>query len=95
MTIAWGDLGLVLIVGLAAGAGLVAIFALGVAALAGPAVSAGSAGSAGSTARPGGDEPTVGPSPVGRIIGYACFTIVAAAVAYGIYLAIPSLHKIF
>ena len=38
MNIAWGDLGLVLIVGLAAGAGIVAIFSFGVTALAGRSI---------------------------------------------------------
>jgi hypothetical protein len=78
MNIAWGDLGLVLLVGLAAGAGVVAVFALGVAALAGPSES---------TA-----EPAAG---LRRLVGYACFAVCAAVVGYGIYLAIPNLHRLF
>jgi hypothetical protein len=30
-----------------------------------------------------------------RMLGYVCFAICAAAVVYGIYLAIPNLHKLF
>lgn len=36
MNIAWGDLGLVLLVGLAAGTGVVTLFSFGIAAAAGP-----------------------------------------------------------
>jgi hypothetical protein len=80
MNVPWGDLGLVLVVGLVAGAGLVAVFALGVATLAGPA---------------GQDGTATAQSSTTKIIGYACLVIVAVAALYGIYLAIPGLRKIF
>jgi hypothetical protein len=79
MNIAWGNLGLVLIVGLGAGAGAVALFAFGVTALAG---------------REGPDGDIVLGSGA-KATGYACFAVVAAIVLIGIYLAIPSLHKVF
>jgi hypothetical protein len=33
--------------------------------------------------------------PRSRPVGYACFVPCALIVIYGIYLAIPSLHKVF
>ncbi len=73
MNIAWGDLGLVLLVGLAAGTGVVTLFAFGVAAVGGPA--------------------DTDAAPKTRPLGYICFAVCAAIVIFGIYLAIPSLHK--
>jgi hypothetical protein len=76
--IAWGDLGLVLVVGLAVGAGVVALFALGVAAATG-----------------GGPDGAVAPGRIARSLSWLCFGACALVVVYGIYLAIPSLHKLF
>ena len=97
MNIAWGDLGLVLIVGLAAGAGIVATFSFGVTALAGRTVQSGP------TPQPrqapddaSGDGQAVVPAPTGaRIAGYACFVLCGLLIIWGIYLAIPSLHTVF
>jgi hypothetical protein len=75
MTVPWSDLGLVLLVGLAVGAVLVSVFALGV------------------TFASGGEGP--GGRPVARIPAYLCFVACGLVAAYGIYLAIPSLHKLF
>jgi hypothetical protein len=97
MNIAWGDLGLVLIVGLAAGAGIVAIFSFGITALAGRAVAPGRA----PQPRQAPDDATsdgeaVVPASSGaRFAGYACFVLCGLLVIWGIYLAIPSLHKVF
>jgi hypothetical protein len=91
MSIDWSAPGLVLLVGLGVGAGLVALFAFGVAAIAGPA---------------GADRPEAGgpdtlaaaapppPRHAGAVIGYVCLTLCAVVVLYGIYLAVPSLHKL-
>ncbi len=92
MDIAWGDLGLVLVVGLAVGAGVVALFALGVAAATGSTVGDGGASGAGV----GTGEPTTRPvRPTARYVSWLCFGACAVVVLYGIYLAIPRLHSLF
>ena len=77
-------LGQIIVVGLLAGAGLPAIFAIGLRALSmghHPVQTAGAGG--------GGDsEQIVGGSPAGIAIAAVCFVIVLAAIGYGIYLIV-------
>jgi hypothetical protein len=74
--IPWADLGSVLGVGLLLGAGVVALYALGVRALT-PASTADADGSDGETAA----TATAG----AKAFAVVCFAICAAAVAYGLY----------
>ena len=77
-------LGQIIVVGLLAGAGLPAIFAIGLRALSMGSHSAQTAGAGG-----GGDsEQIVGGSPAGIAIAAVCFVIVLAAIGYGIYLIV-------
>lgn len=68
----------IVVVGLLAGAGLPALFALGLRALALRPVGAGTA------ADPNGDE-VVGGNPVGLVAAVICFAVVLAAIGWGIY----------
>ena len=72
----------VLAVGLVLGAGLPAVFALGIRAL---AYGTGGAAGAAPTA-----APTAAPHPVGRVLGIACFALVIAAVLLGILFIVAS-----
>lgn len=73
--------------GLIAGAGIPALFAIGMTALSHPGrkrqATAGiaTAGAGG----PGGDDSLIGGSPVGMLIAAICFLIVLAAIGWGIY----------
>jgi hypothetical protein len=66
----------IVVFGLLAGAGLPAVFALGLRALS-------MGGRAGATAE--GDDGIVGGNPVGMVLGGLCFLIVLAGIAGGIY----------
>jgi hypothetical protein len=68
-------------IGLLAGAGLPAVFALGVRALAG--------GSQGATDIAE-DDPVIAGGPGAKAIAGLCFAIVLAAIGYGIYLIVRS-----
>jgi hypothetical protein len=70
MTIPWGDLGTVLMVGLFLGGGVAVLFAIGVRVL--------------SPAGHDGENATR-PTPMRIAITSLCFAVCAAAVAYGIY----------
>lgn len=76
MHIAWGQLGLVLVIGLIAGSGVVILFAVGVAVISRATV-------AGQPRRR---------RVWGTAAGCGCFAICLAVVLYGIYLLIPALH---
>jgi hypothetical protein len=77
----------IVVVGLLAGAGLPAVFALGLRALGTPASGRGDARSrAGSGA-------LVGGNPAGIAVAGLCFAAVLAAVGYGIYIIVASGHK--
>jgi len=73
----------IVVVGLLAGAGLPAIFAIGIRAL-------GTPGKAHVT--PAEDE-LVGGSRAGIALAVVCFAIVAAGIGYGIYIVVASGHK--
>jgi hypothetical protein len=93
MHIAWGDLGQVFLVGLIAGAGIVALFAVGVFGLsiaAKPAAEAHVDAAGDGTGAPA--QPVGGGNSAGLAIAIACFVVCAAAVVYGLYIAIPRLH---
>jgi hypothetical protein len=71
----------ILVIGLLAGAGLPALFAVGVRALAsGPHAAAEGTE----------DERVIGGSPSGMAIAGLCFAVVLAAIGYGIYLIVKS-----
>jgi len=73
----------IVVVGLLAGAGLPAIFAIGIRAL-------GTPGKGHVTAA---EDELVGGSPAGIALAVACFAIVGAAIGYGIYIVVASGHK--
>jgi hypothetical protein len=74
--VAWGALGKILLVGLLAGAGLPAIFSIGLVAL---------------DRRPGGakaaasDDRVIGGTAIGTLAAVVCFAVVLAAIGWGIY----------
>jgi hypothetical protein len=69
----------IVVVGLLAGAGLPALFAVGLRAL---------SLRPGGTAVQAGDDNVVGGSPVGIAAAGLCFAVVLAAVGYGIYIIV-------
>ncbi len=69
--------------GLLAGAGLPALFAIGIRAL----------GMPGKRHRTTADDTLVGGNPAGIAIAAGCFAVVVAAIAYGIYVIVLSGHK--
>jgi hypothetical protein len=73
----------IVVVGLLAGAGLPALFAIGVRALATPA--------RGRVSPDSGE--LVGRKPAGIALAAACFLVVLAAIGYGIYIIVASGHK--
>jgi hypothetical protein len=82
----WINLGAVwqiVVVGLLAGAGLPAIFAIGIRALGAP-------GKGHVTAA---EDELVGGSPAGIALAVVCFAIVATGIGYGIYIVVASGHK--
>jgi len=70
----------ILVVGLLAGAGLPALFAVGLRAL--------SLRPGGGAAQAAGDDHVMGGSPVGTAAAGLCFAVVLAAVGYGIYIIV-------
>ncbi|GAA2018094.1 hypothetical protein JL107_14540 [Nakamurella flavida] len=76
MKIDWASLGLVAVVTIVAAALVVGIYSLGVAALS-TADAQGGRGAGRAANRP---------------LGYACMTVSALIVAYGIYLIVPAFH---
>jgi hypothetical protein len=72
----------IVVVGLLSGAGLPAIFAIGVRAL-------GTPGKGHITVS---DDELVGGSPAGIAIAVLCFAVVLAAIGYGIYIIVVSGH---
>ena len=73
----------IVVVGLLAGAGLPALFAVGIRALATP-------GKGHVTAT---KDELAGGSPAGIALAVVCFAIVAAGIGYGIYIVVASGHK--
>jgi hypothetical protein len=81
----------IVVVGLLAGAGLPALFAVGLVALNRPGNRVQTAGAGGATT--GSDDGRVyGGNPVGLFAACICFAIVLAAIGYGIYLIVASSH---
>ena len=74
--------GEIVVVGLLAGAGLPAIFAIGLRAL----------GTPGKGHVKVSDDELVGGNPAGIAMAAACFAIVLAAIGYGIYIIVISGH---
>jgi hypothetical protein len=73
----------IVVIGLLAGAGLPAIFALGLRALAVPAKGHPRTS----------DDQVVGGNPAWIAVAAACFLIVLGAIGYGIYIIVASGHK--
>ena len=73
----------IVVIGLLAGAGLPAIFAIGIRALGMPAKGHVTVA----------DDEIVGGNPAGIAIAAVCFAIVLAAIGYGIYIVVASGHK--
>jgi hypothetical protein len=81
----WIDLravGEIVVIGLLAGAGLPAIFAIGLRAL----------GTPGKGQVKVSDDELIGGNPAGIAMAAACFAIAAAAIGYGIYIIVISGH---
>ena len=72
----------IVVVGLLAGAGLPAVFAIGVRAL----------GTPGKGHVKASDSELVGGNPAGIAIAAVCFAVVLAAIGYGIYIIVISGH---
>jgi hypothetical protein len=79
----------IVVVGLLAGAGLPALFAVGMRVLGTPAK--GAVGAAG-PARPARSDHLVGGNPAAMAIAGLCFAICVGAVGYGIYIIVVSGH---
>jgi hypothetical protein len=83
----------IVVVGLLAGAGLPALFAVGLRFLNMPGNRVATAGAGGGGAHhevsghPG-EETVYGGSPTGLVVACACFAIILAAIGYGIYLIV-------
>lgn len=77
----------IIVFGLLAGAGLPALFALGMASLARPGTARVGAGraAAGATGGTASDDALVGGSVAGMVIAATCFLMVLAAIGWGIY----------
>lgn len=83
----------IVVVGLLAGAGLPALFAVGLRALSMPGNRVQTAGAGTGTAGGGtgaDSDQIYGGNPLGLALGVLCFAIVLAAVGYGIYLIVAS-----
>jgi hypothetical protein len=81
----------IVVVGLLAGAGLPAIFAIGLRFLNTPGTRVQTAGGAGVVTGTDSESDRVyGGNPVGLAVGVLCFAIVLAAIGYGIYLIVAS-----
>ena len=80
----------IVVVGLLCGAGLPAVFAIGLRALQlGTApVPAGSVGSGSVGSGSGGSAPAVRPTPLALVAAGICFAVVLAAIIWGIYLIV-------
>jgi hypothetical protein len=72
----------IVVVGLLAGAGLPALFAIGLRAL----------GMPGTRHREKAGDELVGGNPAGITIAVACFAVVVASIGYGIYIIVLSGH---
>jgi hypothetical protein len=82
----------IVVFGLLAGAGLPALFAVGLRALSLPGGGAGtaSATTAATTAGADDDDRVVGGSTLGLAVAVLCFAVVLAAVGWGIYLIVAA-----
>lgn len=74
----------IVVVGLLAGAGLPALFAVGLRALGRPGPG---------HVRTSESNELVGGNPVGIAVATVCFAVVLAAIGYGIYIIVASGHK--
>ena len=84
----------IVVLGLVCGAGLPALFAVGLVALnlPGNRVQTAGAGGGGGGATESDDSRVYGGNPVGLVAACLCFAIVLGAIGYGIYLIVASSH---
>jgi hypothetical protein len=83
----------IVVFGLLAGAGLPALFAIGMTSLTrGGRSSRGATATAGTAGPGGGDDVLIGGSVIGMMIAAICFLIVAAAIGWGIFEIYQSGH---
>jgi hypothetical protein len=83
----------IVVFGLLAGAGLPALFAIGVTSLTrGGRSSRGATATAGTAGPGGGDDVLIGGSVIGMMIAAICFLIVLAAIGWGIFEIYQSGH---
>lgn len=80
----------IVVIGLLAGAGLPALFAVGLRALDMPGSRVQTAGAGVDGTAPAESDQVYGGNPVGLVIGSVCFAIVLAAIGWGIYLIVAS-----
>ncbi|MGA2827741.1 MAG: hypothetical protein ABSF03_16710 [Streptosporangiaceae bacterium] len=80
----------IVVVGLLAGAGLPAIFAIGLRFLNTSGARVQTAGGGVVTGTDGESDRVYGGNPAGLAVGVLCFAIVLAAIGYGIYLIVAS-----
>ncbi|HEY4703089.1 MAG TPA: hypothetical protein VIH64_14435 [Streptosporangiaceae bacterium] len=92
----WHALWQIVVLGLVCGAGLPALFAVGLVALnlSGNRVqtAGGGGGGGGGGATESDDSRVYGGNPVGLVAACLCFAIVLGAIGYGIYLIVASSH---
>jgi hypothetical protein len=90
----WHALWQIVVLGLVCGAGLPALFAVGLVALnlSGNGVQTAGAGGGGGGATESDDSRVYGGNPVGLVAACLCFAIVLGAIGYGIYLIVASSH---
>jgi hypothetical protein len=80
----------IIVVGLVCGAGLPALFAIGLRILSQPRAQTVAAGAAGGSAASADSDVIVAAGPVGVLAATACFAVVLAAIGWGIYLIVAS-----
>jgi hypothetical protein len=88
----WHALWQIVVLGLVCGAGLPALFAVGLVALNMSGNRVQTAGAGGGATTESDDGQVYGGNPVGLVAAGLCFAIVLGAIGYGIYLIVASSH---
>ncbi|MFI2490514.1 hypothetical protein ACH47X_26620 [Promicromonospora kroppenstedtii] len=90
--IEWGALGQVLVAGVLVGAGIPALFALGLRLLAGTTADATPVADPGEAPAPGAATATPRPTPLRLAGAIACLVVVVGAVATGLFVVVSGGH---